>query len=63
MVRRMLLMLGVVLLVLGGLAFVKYRQVQTAVAASKSFQLPPEAVTSIVAKQSPWPNTIGVIGT
>jgi len=59
----MLLMLGVVLLVLGGLAFVKYRQVQTAVAASKSFQLPPEAVTSIVAKQSPWPNTIGVIGT
>jgi membrane fusion protein (multidrug efflux system) len=63
MVKRMLLMLAAVVVLLGGLAFVKYRQVETAVAASKSFAPPPEAVTSIVAKQSSWANTISVIGT
>ena len=63
MVKRMLLMLAAVVVLLGGLAYVKYHQVQTAIAASKSFAPPPEAVTSIVAKQSAWPNTISVIGT
>ena len=63
MVKRMLLMLAAVVVLLGGLAFVKYHQVQTAVAASQSFAPPPEAVTSIVAKQTAWPNTISVIGT
>ena len=63
MVKRMLFMLAAVLVALGGLAFIKYRQVQTAVAASSNFQPPPEAVTSIVAKETSWSNTIGVIGT
>lgn len=63
MVKRMLVMLAAVIVLLGGLAFVKYHQVQTAVAASQSFAPPPEAVTSIVAKQTAWPNTISVIGT
>ena len=63
MVKRMLVMLAAVIVLLGGLAFVKYHQVQTAVAASQSFAPPPEAVTSIVAKQTAWPNTINVIGT
>jgi len=63
MVKRMLLMLAAVLVVLGGLAFTKYRQVQTAVAANSNFQPPPEAVTSIVARETPWSSTISVIGT
>jgi membrane fusion protein, multidrug efflux system len=63
MVKRMLFMLATVLVVLGGLAFIKYRQVQTAVAANSNFQPPPEAVTSIVAKESAWSSTISVIGT
>src|SRR5499433_1370693 len=63
MVKRMLFMLAAVLVLLGGLAFVKYHQVQTAIAANSNFQPPPEAVTSIVAKESSWPNTISVIGT
>jgi len=63
MARRMLLMLAVVATVIAGLGFMKYRQVETAVHAASSFQPPPEAVTSIVAKQEHWPSTMGVIGT
>jgi len=63
MVKRMLLMLAAVLVLLGGLAYIKYHQVQTAVQASSNFQPPPEAVTSIVAKATPWFSTISVIGT
>lgn len=63
MVRRMLLMLAVVAAVIAGLGFMKYRQVETAVDAAASFSPPPEAVTSIVAKQEHWSATMGVIGT
>jgi membrane fusion protein (multidrug efflux system) len=55
-------MLVVVFALLGGLAFMKYRQVQTAVQAA-SFQPPPEAVTSVVAKEEKWPSTLSAIGT
>jgi len=56
-------MLAVVAAVIAGLGFMKYRQVETAVHAAASFQPPPEAVTSIVAKQEHWPATMSVIGT
>jgi membrane fusion protein (multidrug efflux system) len=59
----MLLMLAVLAAVIAGLGFIKYRQVETAVHAAASFQPPPEAVTSIVAKQEHWPATMGDIGT
>lgn len=62
MAKRMFLMLGVTALLLATLAFVKYRQVETAVRAGV-FQAPPEAVTSIVAERQQWPATMGVIGT
>jgi len=63
MAKRMVLMLVVMLALLSGLGFVKFRQIQTAVQAASHFQIPPEAVTSIVAHQEQWPNTVGVIGT
>jgi membrane fusion protein (multidrug efflux system) len=56
-------MLAVVAAVIAGLGFMKYRQVETAVHAAANFQPPPEAVTSIVAKQEHWPATMSVIGT
>jgi membrane fusion protein (multidrug efflux system) len=59
----MILTFGVLLVLLSALGFVKYRQVQTAMAAASSFQMPPEAVTSIVARQEQWPTTMNVIGT
>jgi len=63
MARRMILTLGVVLVLLTALGFVKFKQVQSAIAAGSSFQPPPEAVTSIVAKQEQWPGTLNMIGT
>jgi membrane fusion protein, multidrug efflux system len=62
MAKRMILMLGAVIVLLGGLGFIKFKQVQSAVQAS-AFQPPPEAVTSIVAHREQWPATLSVIGT
>ena len=63
MAKRMILMLILAGLVVGGLGFVKFKQIQTAVAQGASFQPPPEAVTTVVAKQEKWPATLNVIGT
>jgi|SRR5579872_257283 len=62
MIKRMLMMLGIVVLVLTGLGFVKFRQVHTAMQAA-SYTPPPESVTTVVAKQEQWPSTANIIGT
>jgi membrane fusion protein (multidrug efflux system) len=63
MAKRMIVMLAVLIAIVGGLGFVKYRQVQAAIAQGASFQPPPTAVTTVVAKQETWPSTLTVIGT
>jgi membrane fusion protein, multidrug efflux system len=63
MAKRMILMLGVIAVLLTTLGFIKFRQIQSAVQAASSFQPPPAAVTSIVARQEHWPATMTVIGT
>src|ERR1041385_2336184 len=63
MIKRMILMLAVVLAVVAGLGFIKYRQIHTAIAQNASFAPPPTAVTTIVAKREIWPSTLNVIGT
>lgn len=63
MLKRMFLVVGLLLLVIGGLGFVKYRQVRTAMAMGASFAPPPTAVTTIVTKRETWPSTLQVIGT
>jgi len=63
MAKRMILMLVVVALIVGGLGFVKFRQIQVAIAQGASFQMPPTAVTTVVAKKETWPATMTVIGT
>ena len=62
MAKRLILMLGVVAVLLAGLGFVKFRQIEAAVQAG-GFQPPPEAVTSIVTQREVWPATMAVIGT
>jgi membrane fusion protein (multidrug efflux system) len=62
MMKRMLLMLVVMAVIIAGLGFVKFQQIQTAIAQGASFQPPPEAVTTIVAQQVEWPNTLSAIG-
>jgi membrane fusion protein (multidrug efflux system) len=63
MAKRMILMLLAMALFLSAIGFVKYRQIQAATSQSASYQPPPEAVTTIVAKQEPWEQTLGSIGT
>jgi membrane fusion protein (multidrug efflux system) len=62
MVKRIILMLVVMAASVAALAFFKFRQIQTAAQAA-SFQPPPEAVTTVVAKPERWAVTISVIGT
>jgi len=45
------------------LGTVKFRQIQTSAAQAASFQPPPEAVTTIVARQETWPASLAAIGT
>jgi membrane fusion protein (multidrug efflux system) len=60
MAKRMILMLALIALVIVGLGFVKYRQIHAATQAV--MQPPPEAVTTVVAKQEKWASTLGAIG-
>ncbi len=62
MAKRMILMLVVLLAILGGLGFAKYKQVEAAIAMGASYQPPPTAVTTVVAKRETWPSTLSVIG-
>jgi len=63
MKKRMFLMLAAVAVVIGGLGFFKFQQVQAAIAQFSSFQPPPEAVTTVVARSEPWDATLAAIGT
>jgi len=63
MTRRTGLMLLVVVGAVFALGTVKVRQIQVATAQAMSFQPPPEAVTTVVARQEQWPTTLTAIGT
>ena len=62
MLKRMIVMLGLTLVVIAGLAFVKYKQIQSAIAQA-AYTPPPEAVTTAKAQQMTWPSTLNAIGT
>jgi len=63
MAKRMVIMLLLMAALVGGLGFLKYRQVEAAIAMGASFQMPPTSVTTVVAKRETWPSTLSVIGT
>lgn len=63
MAKRMILMLGVMAAAIAALGFVKVQQIQAGMAQAAAFQPPPEAVTTIVAAEEEWPDTLAVIGT
>ena len=63
MVKRMLLMLGVVVVFLAVLGFVKFRQFQDMAGQAAAFAPPPEAVTTVLAQQEDWPVALKAIGT
>ena len=63
MAKRMFFMLVVAATIIAGLGYFKLRQVQAAVKAGSSFQPPPSAITTTVAKKEIWPSTLNVVGT
>jgi membrane fusion protein (multidrug efflux system) len=62
MAKRIFLTLGVAVVVIAALGYFKTRQIQAAVKAN-SFQPPPTAITTVVARQETWPTTLSVVGT
>ncbi len=63
MAKRMVLMLVVLLALVGGLGFAKFKQVEAAIAQGKAYAPPPTAVTTVVTQKQTWPSTMTVIGT
>src|SRR5207247_10572309 len=63
MAKRMIVMLTVTTLFVAALGFVKFKQIQMAIAQGAAFQPPPEAVTTIVARQEAWPAKMSAIRT
>jgi membrane fusion protein, multidrug efflux system len=62
MTKRILLTLAVAAVFISFLGYFKTHQIQAAMKAH-AFQPPPEAITTIVAKQETWPTTLSVVGT
>ena len=62
MKKRMALMLFVLVAFLAAVGTLKFRQVRAAIAQNSSFQPPPEAVTTTVAREEPWPANLTAIG-
>jgi membrane fusion protein, multidrug efflux system len=63
MIKRMILMLAVVLAFLAAIGGFKFFQIRSAMAAGGSYQPPPEAVTTVIARLEPWDSTLNAIGT
>jgi membrane fusion protein (multidrug efflux system) len=62
MKKRMILTLAVVAIFIASIAAVKTRQIRAGMKQNASFQPPPEAVTTVIAKSEPWPATWNAIG-
>ncbi len=63
MAKRMILTLVVLVALIGSLGFVKFRQVEVAIAQGANFKIPATAVTTVVAERETWPSNLQVIGT
>src|SRR5687768_17704885 len=61
MKKRMFLMLAVVIAFIAAVGGFKYFQIKAAM--SQSWAPPPEAVTTVVARQETWSTTLNAIGT
>jgi membrane fusion protein (multidrug efflux system) len=61
--KRMFLMIAAMTVFLGVIGTVKFFQIRAAIAQASSFQPPPEAVTTIVARAERWPASLKAIGT
>jgi membrane fusion protein, multidrug efflux system len=60
--KRMIFMLAAMTLFIATIGLVKFFQIRAAMAQHASFQMPPEAVTTVVAGQDQWPASLSAIG-
>ena len=63
MKKRMVVTLGALFVFIAAIGAVKYGQIKKGNARQKAFKMPPEAVTTVVAKPTDWPATLAGIGT
>ena len=63
MAKRMILMVVVMIAIIAGLGFVKFKQFQAMAEQFAAMQPPPDAVTTIDAAQGEWSATLNAIGT
>jgi membrane fusion protein (multidrug efflux system) len=59
----MIIMVTSLVVFMAALGLVKYRQIRAAIEQGASFQMPPEAVTTVVAGQDEWRASLSAIGT
>jgi membrane fusion protein (multidrug efflux system) len=60
--KRMLLMLAVVTAFVVAVGLFKFLQIRAAIAQGAAFRPPPEAITTLVAREERWPATANAIG-
>lgn len=63
MKKKLIVAVLIVLVVLTALAGVKTMQIRKMIAAGQAFVPPPEAVSSVVAREEPWQGALAAIGT
>src|SRR5712671_6682291 len=61
MKKRMLIVIVALVVIIAGLGFFKYRQIQAAMKGG-GWSPPPEAVTTVVATEAQWEGTMHAIG-
>ncbi len=62
MSKRMIQMLAVLIAVVALLGFIKFQQIQAAIAGGKAWAPPPETVTTVVARTEDWPGALEAVG-
>lgn len=62
MSRRLIQTLVAIVVFVAAIGFYKFNQIQTAIAQGKAFKMPPEAVTTAVARTVDWPATLDAVG-
>jgi membrane fusion protein, multidrug efflux system len=62
MKKRMFVVVLAIVAFVAVIGAVKYRQISKGIAQQKAFQMPPESVTTVVAKSEEWPSTLSAIG-
>ena len=63
MKKRLVLMLVAIVIFVATIGAVKYGQIKKGMAQQAAFQMPPETVTTMVARSDQWPATLSAIGT